>query len=218
MRAPYYIEPGIFSHEVQKEFPKESYFALIKEGAFHKVFTVIEIFLDLIRDADWDRQQNARLEIGQAFSLSGSVYEIRNNQIELIVDENLAKKLEEAKGSLASNKTAFERFFKTVGLFLGRKIKSEDAVKDVFIAFEDYLKDKTGAKDYGSAVASLEKSGKVSATQKALLDKIYAYRSDSYGVGHAGNGAAPGEVDALWFIETVTPQILLIDRKLKSNV
>jgi len=50
------------------------------------------------------------------------------------------------------------------------------------------------------------------------LDKIYAYRSDTDGVVHSGNGEKPDEIDALWFLETVVAQLLFIDRKLKQDI
>lgn len=213
---PWYIETRNFYHEVRKEFPDGDPFTLLEQGAFHQVFTVVELFLDMAREIYFTREREVPLEIVQAFMLSGSVYTINNRRVELVIDENLAKKIEETKTVLATSQSSYEKFFDAIGSLVGRRAKAEDIVKDIFIAFEDYLKEKTNAKDYGGAISILEKNKTISPTQKALLDKIYAYRSDAYGVGHAGNGDKPGEVDALWFVETVTPQLLLIDRKLKQ--
>jgi hypothetical protein len=49
------------------------------------------------------------------------------------------------------------------------------------------------------------------------MEKLYGYRSDARGVGHAGNSPAPGEIDALWFLETMLVQIAHIDRKLNGK-
>lgn len=213
---PWYVERSKFLHEVQKEFPGKVMPDLIDKGAFHEVFTSVEIFLDMALHIYHSRRRTAPLEILQAFNLSGSVYTVNNGRIELRIDETLAKQIESVKPILSVRSSAYETFFDAVGNLLGRKAKAEEIVSDIFIAFEDYLKDLTDSKDYGGAVNKLKKDGVISATQKALLDKIYAYRSDTYGVGHAGTGEKPQEIDALWFVETVTPQILFIDRKIKN--
>lgn len=210
------VELSDFFYEVRKEFPGGDPFIIIERGQFHQVFTVVEIFLDMTSDIYYTRREKAPLEILQVFNLSGSVYTIRNRRIELRIDEDLAKKIESAKTTLSNNQSAYEKFFDAVGNLVGRKAKAEDIVKDIFIAFEDYLKIQTKAKDYSGAVVYIEKNGIISPTQKALLEKIYAYRSDTYGVGHAGNNEKPQEIDALWFLETVIAQILFIDRKLKQ--
>ncbi|MFC1613514.1 AbiJ-NTD4 domain-containing protein [Patescibacteria group bacterium] len=211
------VEIDDFLHEVGKEFPDENPFTLVKRGQFYHVFTIVEIFLDMVEDKNiyYTRKREAPLEILQAFNLSGSVYTINNRKIELVVNEDLAKKIENTKAVLLANPSAYEKFFDTISNFVGRKAKPEDVVKDVFVAFEDYLKQRTDTKDYGRAITKLSKENVISSTQKALMEKIYAYRSDTYGVGHAGNSEKPKEVDALWFIETVIPQLLFIDRKLK---
>lgn len=213
--GPWYVSIETFNHEVKKEFPSEDPFDLILKGQFHQVFTIVEIFLDLVEGIYYGRKREAPLEVLQAFVLSGSVYKVNNKRIELVVDEGLAKKIEQTKEALLSNQSAYEKFFEAIGNFVGRKAKPEDIVKDVFVAFEDYLKIKTATKDYGMAVTKLEKENIISPTQKSLMEKIYAYRSDTYGVGHAGNSEKPKEIDALWFIDTVSAQLLLIDRKLK---
>lgn len=215
--SPWYVERNNFFHEVRKEFPEQDPFILIEKGEFHQVFTVIEIFLDMTEDIYYTRKSEAPFEVLQAFNLSGSVYIVSKQRIELVVNEDLAKKIEDVKVVLSTTPSAYEKFFDAIGSFVGRKAKPEDVVKDVFVAFEDYLRIQTKTKDYGGAIVRLNKENIISSTQKALMEKIYAYRSDTYGVGHAGNSEKPKEVDALWFIETVTPQLLFIDRKLKQN-
>jgi len=215
---PWYVEVSNFYHEVKKEFPGEDPFDLINNGEFHEVFTIIEIFLDMARKIYYTQRETAPAEIIQAFDLSGSVYTICDRRIELRVSEDFAKKTESVKLALADNPSAYDKFFEAVGDLVGRKARAEDVVKNIFIAFEDYLKEQTKTKDYQSALDHLKNNGFISSTQKALLEKVYAYRSDTYGVGHAGNGEKPNEIDALWFVETVTAQILFIDKKLKQSV
>ncbi|GEM_PF-5932933 len=220
--APYshnarYIESDSFFHEVGKEFPGKSSFDLVNQGAFHEVFTMVEIFLHMTENLAYDYKVSALDETGQVFSLSGSVYKVNNRRVELQVSEDFAKRLENTKEVLVGHFSACDMFFDAVGNLVGRKAKAEDIIKDVFVAFEDYLKSETKAKEYSGAIVHLEKNGIISPTQKALLEKIYAYRSDTYGVGHAGNNGKPHETDALWFVDTVIAQLLLISRKLKSR-
>ncbi|MCX6717772.1 MAG: hypothetical protein NTU76_03820 [Candidatus Taylorbacteria bacterium] len=214
---PWDVETDSYIYEVQKEFPGENPLFIIQHEEYHKVFTVIEIFLDMALGIYYTRRDPAQSEIEQSFELSGSVYTIHNRRVELKISEDLAEKIEGVQTILSGNSSAHEKFFEAVGNLMGRKAKSEDIVKDIFVAFEDYLKNKTGAKEYSAAVSQLEKNGIISPTQKALLEKIYAYRSDSSGVVHAGNGQKPAEIDALWFIETVSAQLNMIDNKLKQN-
>lgn len=49
-----------------------------------------------------------------------------------------------------------------------------------------------------------------------VIDKIYANRSDMYGIAHAGGSQEPDDIDTLWFLETVMAQMKLIDRRLKQ--
>jgi len=214
---PWYVEVDNFFYETRKEFPGKDPFDLVNHGVFHELFTVIEIFLDMAKNIYYSRRNEALTEILQAFDLSGSVYTVSNRRVELRVSEDFAKKIEETKPVLSSSPSAYEKFFDAVGNLIGRKAKCEDVVKDIFIAFEDYLKNQTRTKDYGAAVTNLEKNNIILPTQKALLEKIYAYRSDTYGVGHAGNSRKPHEIDALWFLETVVAQISFINRKLKQH-
>lgn len=192
---------------------------VLLNGKYDEVFEAIEIFLTAAKKECYEqRYQEIFAAFTKAFYSSGSVYNISPaNHVKLQIDPNLAKNIEESKQVLKEQPSAYNLFFQTIGDFVNRKSKPKDVVKDTFVAFEDYLKGKTGTNDYGQAINKLQKDGVIGATQKALLDKIYAYRSDSYAVGHAGNSEEPKEIDALWFIDTVVAQLKLIDNKLKQS-
>lgn len=57
----------------------------------------------------------------------------------------------------------------------------------------------------------------VKSAQKALLHKIKAYRDDCYGVAHAGNSGKPKELDVIWYIDTVSAQIIYLDKKIETG-
>ncbi|MDP2683743.1 MAG: hypothetical protein Q8P20_01675 [bacterium] len=213
----YFIDKDDFIHTVTQEFPSEDPFEIVSKGDFHKVFTIVEIFLDMLSNVSGVNQQNALIELVDAFRLSGSVYKISSHgTIELKVDKDVAEKLEQTKKVLQDTPSAYNRFFEAVSNLIRRKAKPEDIVKDIFVATEDYLKTLTGTSDYDAAVKELLKQGVIRREQKAILEKLYAFRSDSIGVGHAGSSPVPTELEALWFIETISAQLRFIyNQKLK---
>ena len=190
---------------------------VISTKEYDWVFDAVEIFLELALNNEYDRS-GIVLDMAEAFSLSGSVYGVNGKgQIELRIKKELAKSLKTAEGFLSPYDKAFKLFYESAGRLAGRKDSPKNIIKDVFIAFEEYIKKITGKNDYGKGVVDIQNSGLISKTQKQVLDKIYAYRSDTFGVGHAGNSEEPKEIDALWFIETVVAQINFIGRKMEKN-
>ena len=94
---PWYIEPDDFMHEVRKEFPESRPSVLLEQGEFHHVFTVVEIFLDLVSHLHYTQNTLAPEEMSRAFDLSGSVYAIKNNRVTLRIDTDLADKIRDAE-------------------------------------------------------------------------------------------------------------------------
>ena len=215
----FWVPAGILNHEIKLYLNRNDIYGSLLLGSYDEVFEAVEIFLPIAGKYCYKREEKILTDIIKAFQIAGSVYYVDPglNQINLQVDEKLAKDLQVAKEILVTTKQGKDGFLNAIGGLMSRKVAPEDVVKGVFVAFEDYLKTSTGGKDYGEAVSKLEKGGIISSAQKALMDKIYAYRSDTYGVGHAGNSEKPKEVDALWFVETATAQLLFIDRKLKQQ-
>ena len=215
----WWIPVKILNHEINIYLNRGNIYEPLLLGTYDEVFEAIEIFLSVAEEQCYERYQKILIDIIKAFQIAGSVYYVDPglNQINLQIEEKLAKDLQVAEEILITTKQGKEEFLNAIGGLMNRKSTPEEIVKGVFIAFEDYLKTQTECKDYGESVVKLEKGKTISPTQKSLMEKIYAYRSDTYGVGHAGNGQKPQEIDALWFIETVTAQLLFIDRKLKQN-
>ncbi|MEK7529259.1 MAG: hypothetical protein AAB592_05830 [Patescibacteria group bacterium] len=211
--APWHIDPENFEHTVQQELPGKDPFATIKEGKFHEVFTVVEIFLDLSRGIYHTRRDEAPREMLQAFSLSGSVYSINEAyRIYLKIDKDSAEKIDSMQVVFAPYPEFSQRFFQAVGNLLGRKAKSEDVVKDIFVAAEGYLKKITGTSRFGDAVKNLFKNNLINKEQKKVLEAIHEFRSDADGAGHAGNSITPTEETALWFLDTLVAQLRMISK------
>ena len=167
----------------------------------------------------YGRYQEVLQEIQQAFDSSGSVYFVNNQgEVCLRLDKKMSEGLNETEKILEDNQEAYKTFFGAVSNLMKRGDTPEDIVKDLFVAFENYLKEKTGKKDCGGAITYLQKQSFVTPVQKALLDKISAYRSDSYKIAHSGNSKKPEELDAIWFLDIVMANIKFIDRKLKQRI
>lgn len=213
----YWIPGKELEHELAVNLEQNKIEEIIMNGNYDSVFEAVEIYLDVAREsASREFRDQILPDVQRAFELSGSVYYVdENGKVNLKIDEKLSKDLKEVEKALSETKTSYELFFETVGKLMSRKDEPENIVKDIFIAFENYLKEKTGKSDFGNSIYYLERQGIINRIQRVLLEKIYAYRSDAFGVTHAGASKTPDEIDALWFLETVVAQLKFLDRKFK---
>lgn len=217
-RSSHFVHINTFEHELKMEMNNSSWLDIYENGTYGDIFTATEIFLVLARKQAWERWQDIYKDVERAFDLSGSVYFMNDDgEINLRTTEDLAKELRITEKILSKNKSAYSKFFEAVGNLMGRKDTQENIVKDIFVAFEDYLKQKTRKTEFNQAISWLSTNGHLTNTQKSLNEKLYAYRSDVYGVTHAGNSKTPDEIDALWYLETTISQIKLINRKLEKE-
>lgn len=212
---PFNIEKNDFIHKVAMEFPDRNWVSIIDAGAFHEVFTLVEILLEMADGIYWNRRRQVPEEITAAFKLSGSVYELSGKQIELSIDQDVAEKIESIQAILIPYSEFHERFFNAVGNLFRRKAKPEDVVKDIFVASEGYLKQITGENTFTNAINKLFKDGMIGKEQKKVLIALHEYRSDTDGSGHAGNSPTPNEENALWYLDTMIAQIRMIDKAKK---
>jgi hypothetical protein len=204
-------------HEVGLQFPGHSPATVFTKRDYGDIFTVVEIMLAHAHRLSSDREKALRKDLSEAFRLSGSVYEARSNRVELRVTKDLAEKLSDTQAILSPYQKSYQTFFNAVGDLVGRRKPTKDVIKDLFVGAEGYLKELTGENDFGDATKSLAKKGVLNPMQKSIMDKLYGYRSDADGVAHSGNTSAPGEVDSLWFLETLLAQINLVHRKTRGE-
>jgi len=210
----YYTDKGTLAHDLSLHLGNSSINDILSQSPYDYVLEAIEILLHCIK-AD---KYSVRSDLIVAFNLSGSVYQVNNrDEVYLRADKITVEELENIKEPLSRVPTAYETFFNAVGSLFGMKAAPKDIVGDIFIGFEDYLKNITGAKKYGEAISKLEKDKIIASPQKALLDKIQAYRGDASGVAHPGNSREPDEIDALWYLNTVIAQIKLIDNRMRPS-
>lgn len=213
---PWSVEPDDIIHKTQQEFPEKDPFSIIKNGEFHEVFTVVEIFLNLISDIHYTRKNEAIVEIAKSFYLSGSVYAIdESKQIILKIEKDVVEKIDSIKSILAPYPEFSDRFYQAVGNLVGRRAKPEDVVKDIFVASEGYLKAVTNTSRFGDAIKELFKKNLINKEQKKVLEALHEFRSDADGAGHAGNSVTPTEETTLWFLDTMVAQIRMINKVVK---
>ena len=212
------LDLGAVKHAVVQQLLQANVDHLLATADHDHVFTVMEVLHDLSIELDPGRRKSFRFGVREAFRLSGSVYTLDDHgRVNRVPSETLAKKLAEVEPVLSPYPKSFIAFYNAVGDLMGRRRKADDIVKDLFVGAEGYLKSITGANDYGAAIKELHKRRVLNTIQRGLMEKLYGYRSDADGVGHAGNTAAPTEMDALWFLETMLAQLSHIDRKIKRQ-
>lgn len=210
-----HVIESALSHEMYMKFLERDLSEIIGGRDYRDVFDAVEIYLRLGKNTDAYRLKILP-DLQRAFSNSGSVYFVDSEgQVQLMPDKQLAEKVEETKEMLKEHKSSYSTFLEAVGGLFQRTKDSHDVIKDVFISFEGYLKAVTSKASYSECVRHLFSEKIISVNQKGIFEKIFAYRSDSDGVSHAGNSPKPNEMDALWFIETVIAQMKLIGSKTK---
>jgi hypothetical protein len=212
------LDSYAIEHQVSLQLPGWDGPKVLKNGEYFHVFTLVEILVSLAGNGlTPNRQVTFRRDLLEAFRLSGSVYQLKNSRVELELSKDTAEKLSEAQAILSPYQKSYQTFFNAVGDLVGRRKPTKDIIKDLFVGAEGYLKELTGENDFGDAIRALAKRGAVSSIQKTIMLNLYGYRSDADGVAHSGNSESPGEIDALWFLETTLAQINLIHRKTSAG-
>ncbi len=185
---------------------------LIINGNYAEVFQTIEIFFSFVKELRFDRRVEIRKELSDSFIFSGSVYGfMENGEVQLKIDKDLASSLQETE-KIFSEEDLRNKFFSIIGDFISRKIKAKRLVNDLWIVFEGFIKFITEEKSTEKAMNSLVGKKLLNKLQLETVKKLYGYRSDALGVAHAGNTEEPSEKDALWFLESLSSLIKLIER------
>lgn len=209
----YRLELSKLEYQIDLHISNGNFSYSIKSAPYDEVFKALEIFCSLVKKKSVYNFSNVILpDLQKAFDLSRSVYQINGQGlVELRVTMDLANATDNVLNILNSDSKSAETFSKAAGDLFGRRMKPEDIVSDLFISLEDYVKTLSGKKNLSESLKALEKNTILTPHQSSLVEKLSAYRSDSYGVAHSGNYPPPKEDDALWFLRTVEALILLID-------
>ncbi len=208
----FWVHGPTYKHKLKVNLNNSDYGELIINGNYAELFQTIEIFFSLVKELTFDRRVKIRRELSDSFTFSGSVYEFtQEGEVRLKIDEGLANSLKETEEIFCEEKLR-NNFFATVGDFLSRKIKAKRLVNDLWIVFEEFIKAITKERSTEKAMNTLVEKKLLNKIQLETAKKLYGYRSDALGVVHAGNTEEPTEKDALWFLESLSSLIKLIER------
>lgn len=214
-----YVDGEDLDHRLAMELGKREvrFEDLLLQGDYHDVLTAVEFYMIEAREA-YHQIDEITAGFHAAFALSGSVYYLdRDGRVVLQMEPDAAARVQEAIKVLIPTAKAKSVFDGAVSGLLTRRAKPDDVVKDVFVAFEDYLKSVTGERDLTNAVDALRKRGVLTPTQAALMEKLHGFKSETFGPSHAGKARTPTEADALWFIETVSAQLKFLGNVVKAT-
>lgn len=213
----FFLSRRKLDHEVEIRFGEKA-LEVLAQGTYDQVFEVVEIFLLLTEEyLNHDVYEKQLLDVHTALYTSGSVYSLnQNGKIVLQLSEETSKNASIVEEIMTKRTEQGVGFFKkALRDLLSRERDANDIVKDFSVALEDYLKKLMNQDSYEKAITLLKTQEIITPTQKALVDKLYAYRGDSHGVAHASDSRVPEEVDAVWFLETLIAQVKLIDARMK---
>lgn len=189
---------------------------VLVKGEWNEVLDTVEIYLAVARETAYNRYDEIHAQLDTAFGLSGSVYYVGGDgRVALRMESDGAAVVQQASKVLTPSVKAKGVFDGAVSGLLSRRAKSEDVVKDVYVAFEEYLRHITGRGDFADAIKALRGRGVLTSTQGQLMEKLHGFRSETFGSTHAGKARAPTEADALWFVETVSAQLKFLGNVVK---
>ncbi|HEY4662976.1 MAG TPA: hypothetical protein VIH07_04790 [Candidatus Humimicrobiaceae bacterium] len=155
-------------------------------------------------------------DICSAFKNSGSVYEFNiDGQVILALGKKIAKKITTVQTILEHCDNALNKFRNLTDGLINRSIDPADSIGDMYIVFEDYIKNVTGQNSFDNALRNLGKNLLLHPIQVKLIENLKAYRGDVWGSAHAGNSPKPTEKEALWYLDMILSQFEYIKRKTK---
>ena len=213
-----WIHERRFSKDLQMHFGEKipiNDFRDEKKTTYDDVFDFIELYYNrAIQDLDYKKRDLLYDDICLTFKNSGSVYEFsRDGEVILTLNKETVKKITAVQSLLGPADDAQIKYKNLINGIIKRSIDPADAIGDMYIVFEDYIKKNTGKNSFDSALKSL--NNLLHPIQIKLIKNLKDYRGDVWGPAHAGNTPKPTEKEALWYLEMILCQILYIDRKTK---
>jgi len=213
-----WIHEKAFDKDLQMHFGRKipiENFRDVTKTKYDNVFDFIELYYNrALQDLDSNKRDRLYNDICSAFKNSGSVYEFSyGGQVILALDKETAEKSTAVQALLEPAGDAQDKFTELINGLINRSIDPDDAIGDMYIVLEDYIKKITGKNSFENALRSLRSL--LHPIQVKLIENLKDYRGDVWGPAHAGNSPKPTEKEALWYLEMLLSQILYIDRKTK---
>ncbi|MCL4385549.1 MAG: hypothetical protein M1479_08280 [Actinobacteria bacterium] len=213
-----WIHAKKFSKDLQMHFGKKISIEDFRDETkttYDNVFDFIELYYKrALQDLDYNKRNLLYRDIRSAFKNSGSVYEFSEGGLVILaLEKETIENINVIKNILEPYYDAKDKFVNLCNGLIDRSIDPSDAIGDMFIVFEDYLKKITRQNSFENAIRELRKF--LHKIQIKLIDNLKAYRGDVWGPAHAGNSPKPSEEEALWYLEMLLSQIKYINRKIK---
>ena len=182
---------------------------------YYEVFDFIEIYYARAKkDLDSIKRRRLLEEIDEAFCSSGSVYGISEDGLVVLkIEDKTAEEISNVDSLLSPFEEAQNLYREAVAGLIDRSKKPADVVKDICVVLEEYLQKVTGVIGIENLLKRRSDDLKLHPIQITMLEKLIAYRGDTWGPAHAGKGKKPGEAEALWFLEIAIAFIQLVYSK-----
>lgn len=216
----WYVDGDNLDHRIAVEFGRRGarFEDVLLQGDYHDVLTAVEFYMAEAREA-YRRVDEITAGFKAAFALSGSVYYLdRDGRVAMRMEPDATARVAEASKVLTPFAKAKAVFDAAVAGLLSRREEPKNVVRDVALAFEEYLKSISGEGDFGAATNALRRRGVLTATQAGIMDKLNGFKSETFGPSHPGPARTPTEGDAVWFVETVSAQLKFLANAVRTRV
>jgi hypothetical protein len=184
--------------------------------AWHQVYEIIEIVLELWPDAE---------TISEALELGGSGYRLVEHAFVPIVDEQQIAELERALAATSSLVGVRTHLDAALARYADRKEPDyRNSIKESISAVEALACLINGKSDtLGNALKEIEKHfpGTIHPALNGAFNKLYGYTSDSSGIRHAlmDGDEAPSDEDARFMLVAVSAFVnYLIAKAMKAGI
>lgn len=218
-----WIHEVAFSKDLQMHFGRRIPIEDFREETittYDNLFDFVELYYArALKDLDYTKRKRLHNDICIAFINSSSVYEFNEDgQVVLKIDDTTAENITKADTVLEQFDSAQKVYRDCVDGLITRTKPSKNVVGDMYVVFEEYLKNSTQQKTADKTIQFLRDKLFFHPTQVQIIEKLKAYRGDVWGAAHAGNSPEPDERDALWYLESIIAQIKYIDSKINQAV
>jgi len=193
-----------------------NYISYLRQGEAEDVFTVIEIIIKLGHEQLY-RSDFVKLvrDIVDAFSISGSVYEIsQDGLVVLKLDDTAQADINDSESLLNEFQDAQQKYKDAVGKLIRREEPSA-VVQDSYLSLEMYVKAKSGAKGKNAFDDGVNKLLSSKPVQKEFVRRLKGFKGNAKDISHAGSYIVD-EKDALWYVRSIGAVFSLLESEENS--
>ena len=157
-----WIHAKKFDKDLQMHFGKKLSIEDFRDETktkYDNVFDFIELYYNrALQDLDYKKRNLLYCDICSAFKNSGSVYEFsENGKVILVLEKETIENINVIKNILEPYYDARDKFVNLCNGLIDRSIDPGDAIGNMFIVFEDYIKKITAKNSFENATKELKK-------------------------------------------------------------